>query len=65
MPLSYSPTVLPGGEGGFIFLPAKQRELLRQALSERLPPEYAQMIEQYYMNIARGRPGALSPAPKR
>ena len=40
-----------------------QRELIRQALSGRLPPEYAAMIEQYYMNIARGRAGITAPPP--
>lgn len=55
------------GDGGFTYLPPKQRELLRQALSERLPPEFAHLIEQYYMNIARGRPvtGTAPMTPKR
>lgn len=48
------------GDGSFLHLPPRQRELIRQALSGQLPPEYAAMIQQYYINIARGRalPGA-------
>lgn len=52
-----------GGDGSFLHLPPRQRELIRQALSGRLPPEYAAMIEQYYMNIARGRAGTTVPPP--
>ena len=29
------------GEGGFLFLPSRQRDLIKQALSEKLPPEYS------------------------
>jgi len=43
------------GDGSFLHLPPRQRELIRQALSGQLPPEYAAMIQQYYINIARGR----------
>ena len=32
--------------------------LNRQAISGQLPPEYAGQIQQYYINIARGRPAA-------
>src|SRR5207237_9634451 len=46
------------GDGSFLGLPPRQRELIRQALSGNLPPEYAAMIQQYYVNIARGRPAA-------
>ena len=57
------------GDGSFLHLPPRQRELIRQALSGQLPPEYAAMIQQYFMNIARGRaaPGAAPamPAPNR
>src|SRR5205085_1592158 len=42
-----------------------QGELIRQALSAQLPPEYAAVIQQYYINIARGRavPGAAPAVP--
>ena len=57
------------GDGSFLHLPPRQRELIQQALTGQLPPEYAAMIQQYYMNIARGRasPGATpaTPAPNR
>ncbi|MCI0378871.1 MAG: DUF4175 family protein [Gemmataceae bacterium] len=46
------------GDGSFLHLPPRQRELIRQALSATLPPEYAGLIQQYYINIARGRPAA-------
>jgi hypothetical protein len=52
------------GEGNFMHLPPRQRELIRQALAGNLPPEYANLIQQYYINIARGRPATGSaPAP--
>jgi hypothetical protein len=52
------------GEGAFMHLPPRQRELIRQAISGNLPPEYANLIQQYYMNIARGRPATgTGPAP--
>jgi hypothetical protein len=50
------------GDGSFLHLPPRQRELIRQALSGQLPPEYAALIQQYYVNIARGRPATM-PAP--
>ncbi|HWG43902.1 MAG TPA: DUF4175 family protein [Gemmataceae bacterium] len=49
------------GDGLFIHLPPRQRELIKQALSDKLPPEYAALIQQYYINIARGKP-AMTPA---
>jgi len=51
------------GEGSFMHLPPRQREMIKQALSEKLPPEYAGLIQQYYVNIARGRPAAPPTAP--
>jgi hypothetical protein len=53
------------GDGSFLHLPPRQRELIRQALSGQLPPEYAAMIQQYFVNIARGRamPGAAPALP--
>jgi hypothetical protein len=51
------------GEGSFLQLPPRQRELIRQALSAPLPPEYSALIRQYYINIARGRPAATPAAP--
>ncbi|HVR87559.1 MAG TPA: hypothetical protein VMU54_24750 [Planctomycetota bacterium] len=43
------------GTDSFSYLPQRQRDLIRQALSEGLPPEYAAQIQQYYVNLARGR----------
>jgi hypothetical protein len=52
------------GDGSFMHLPPRQRELIRQAMSGNLPPEYANLIQQYYINIARGRPASsAAPAP--
>jgi hypothetical protein len=42
----------------FIHLPPRQRELIKQALSDKLPPEFSALIQQYYVNIARGQPAA-------
>jgi len=57
------------GDGSFLHLPPRQREMIRQALAGQLPPEYAAMIQQYYVNIARGRPatmpGPVAPLPQR
>jgi len=50
------------GDGSFLHLPPRQRELIRQALSGSLPPEYAGLIQQYYINIARGRQTPSAPA---
>src|SRR5262249_50632707 len=44
------------GDGSFLNLPPRQRELIRQALSDKLPPEYASLIQQYFVNIAKGKP---------
>lgn len=41
--------------GSFIHLPARQRELIRQALGDKLPPEYASFIQQYYVNVSKGK----------
>src|SRR5205823_2792334 len=49
------------GDGAFINLPERQRELIRQALSEGLPPEYAGMIQQYYLNLAKTKPSGANP----
>lgn len=43
------------GDGTFLNLPARQRELIRQTLTEKLPPEYASFIQQYFVNIAKGK----------
>jgi hypothetical protein len=48
------------GDGAFINLPARQREMIEQALSGTLPPEYGAMIRQYFMNVASGKPAAAS-----
>jgi hypothetical protein len=61
--LSNSPSKLSqvNGDGSFLHLPPRQREMIRQAISGNLPPEYAGLIQQYYINIARGRPAAGTP----
>ena len=51
------------GEGSFLHLPPRQREMIRQARSGRLPPEYAAMIQQYFANIAGGRPATMPKGP--
>lgn len=52
------------GEGMFIPLPPRQRELIKQTLNEKLPPEYTPLIQQYYVNIARGKPASTPAKPK-
>jgi hypothetical protein len=39
------------GDGNFINLPPRQREMIQQALSAQLPPEYSAMINQYFKNL--------------
>ncbi len=51
------------GDGAFLHLPPRQRELIQQAICGSLPPDYAALIQQYYINIARGRPAGGSSAP--
>jgi exonuclease VII large subunit len=46
------------GDGTFLNLPARQRELIKQSLTEKLPPEYASFIQQYFVNVAKGKPAA-------
>jgi hypothetical protein len=48
------------GEGSFVNLPPRQRELIRQALTEKLPPEYASFIQQYFVNVAKGKSATLT-----
>jgi hypothetical protein len=55
----------PAGTITFLGLPPRQREMIRQALCGRLPPEFADLIQQYYINLAQGRPAAAAPPPKR
>jgi hypothetical protein len=52
-----APSSLGDAKGGdsFLHLPPKQRELIRQSLSEQMPGEYSTLIQQYYVNLARGR----------
>lgn len=49
------------GGNSFLHLPPRQRELIRQSLNDTLPAEYSALIQQYYVNLARGR-SASSPA---
>ena len=53
------------GDGAFINLPARQREMIQQALSGTLPPEYGAMIRQYFMNVASGKPAATPTTEKK
>jgi hypothetical protein len=53
------------GSGSFLHLPPRQREMIRQALTEKLPAQYAAMIQQYYVNIAGGKPAAPPAKPAR
>ena len=48
------------GEETFLHLPPRQRELIRQSLGEGLPPEFSSLIQQYYVNLARGRSATTS-----
>jgi hypothetical protein len=50
------------GRGSFLGLPPRERELARQAMRDQLSPEYAPFIRQYYINIARGKSAATTPA---
>jgi hypothetical protein len=49
------------GDGSFLHLPPRQRELIRQAMADKLPPDYASLIQQYYVNVAKSKP-AVKPA---
>ncbi len=49
------------GDGSFLHLPPRQRELIRQAMADKLPPDYATLIQQYYVNVAKSKP-AVKPA---
>ena len=51
----------PSWRDEFINLPPRQRELIRQAQKENLPPDYAPLIQKYYVNVARGKP-AVAPS---
>ena len=46
------------GDGTFLNLPARQRELIKQAMGDKLPADYSAMIQQYFVNIAKGKPAA-------
>ena len=48
------------GEETFLHLPPRQRELIRQSLGEGLPPEFSSLIQQYYVNLARGKAATTS-----
>jgi len=52
------------GEDTFLQLPPRQRELIRQALAGELPPEFAAQIQQYYLNISRGKSAVMPSPPK-
>jgi len=49
------------GDGSFIHLPPREREMIRQALNDRLPPEFAAEIQQYFINLARTRNSPSGP----
>jgi hypothetical protein len=48
------------GQDAFLYLPQRQRDLIRQAMTEGFPPEYSALLQQYYINLARGRLGSKS-----
>ena len=50
------------GDGAFLALPPREREIIRQAINARMPPEYAAEITQYYINIARGQAAPSTPS---
>src|SRR5204862_1469803 len=50
------------GRGSFLGLPPRERELARQAMRDQLSPEFAPLIRQYYINIARGKSAATAPS---
>jgi hypothetical protein len=53
------------GEGAFIHLPPKQREIIRQAMNEKLPPEFEALIQQYYINLSKGKPATTPATPQK
>ncbi|MFN4243436.1 MAG: hypothetical protein ACK4PI_09385 [Tepidisphaerales bacterium] len=42
-----------GDAAAFLALPPREREMLQQHLGERVPPDYAALVEQYLRNLAR------------
>ncbi len=54
----------PSGNAALLNLPPRERELLKQAMNGKLPPEYAALIRQYYINLANGKPATMPPPPK-
>lgn len=44
------------GEGAFIHLPQQERDRIRESLNVRKPAEFGSMLDQYYRNIATGKP---------
>ena len=44
------------GEGAFIHLPQRERDRIRESLNVRKPAEFGSMLDQYYRNIATGKP---------
>src|SRR5262249_7764616 len=49
------------GDGGFLNLPPRQREMIRQALNGNVPPQFAGMIQQYNQNLPRAKQGDAKP----
>lgn len=56
---------LPAGDDVFIGLQPRQRDLIKQALADKLPPEYAALIEQYYIRLTQdGKTDSPSGSPR-
>lgn len=49
------------GKSTFVNLPARQRDLIMQALGDKLPPEHAAQIQRYFESIAAGKAATESP----
>lgn len=48
---------------GFLGLPPRERAALQQGLSERIPPEYVELVEQYLRHLARLPPSSRRDRP--
>lgn len=49
------------GKSTFVNLPARQRDLIMQALGDKLPPEHAAQIQRYFESIAAGKAATETP----
>ncbi|HMO37347.1 MAG TPA: hypothetical protein PKA06_15015, partial [Gemmatales bacterium] len=49
------------GKSTFVNLPARQRDLIMQALGDKLPSEHASQIQRYFESIATGKSATDKP----